>query len=118
VDHYLVSARPVNDNFYQSRVFVPGGSTSVTVNTVNNLNIPAGTAFYISVAAVDAQGHESLFAYPEYRCTRCTTSLRSTRWLAQCDGGELRGVFRSNVGWVKPINRRFYGRVNYSVIGK
>ena len=24
--------------------------------------------FYISVAAVDAAGHESLFAYPEYRC--------------------------------------------------
>jgi hypothetical protein len=27
-----------------------------------------GGAFYISVAAVDAEGHESLFAYPETRC--------------------------------------------------
>ena len=25
-------------------------------------------AFFVSVAAVDAEGHESLFAYPEYRC--------------------------------------------------
>jgi hypothetical protein len=28
---------------------------------------PAG-AYFLSVAAVDATGHESLFAYPEYRC--------------------------------------------------
>jgi hypothetical protein len=26
------------------------------------------TPYFVSVAAVDAAGHESLFAYPEYRC--------------------------------------------------
>jgi hypothetical protein len=33
-----------------------------------DLGIGGASAFFVSVAAVDAQGHESLFAYPEYRC--------------------------------------------------
>jgi hypothetical protein len=32
------------------------------------LGLAAGESFFISVAAVDAKGHESLFAYPEFRC--------------------------------------------------
>jgi hypothetical protein len=31
--------------------------------------LPTETSFYISVAAVDAVGHESLYAYSEWRCT-------------------------------------------------
>ena len=33
-----------------------------------DLGIAGQSAYFVSVAAVDAQGHESLFAYPEYRC--------------------------------------------------
>jgi hypothetical protein len=66
VDHYVIAARPVTENFYHSRVVVPlGASHSVSAA---DLGLAAGAAFYISVAAVDAGGHESLFAYPEYRC--------------------------------------------------
>jgi acetylornithine deacetylase/succinyl-diaminopimelate desuccinylase-like protein len=66
VDHYVIAARPVTENFYHTRVTVPKGSLSHSV-TASDLGL-AGGAFYISVAAVDAGGHESLFAYPEYRC--------------------------------------------------
>jgi acetylornithine deacetylase/succinyl-diaminopimelate desuccinylase-like protein len=66
---YVIAARPVTSNFYQSRFSVTAPASSATVRIVEDLNIPAGTAFYVSVAAVDAFGHESLFAYPEYRCT-------------------------------------------------
>jgi hypothetical protein len=36
--------------------------------TAAELGVSGSAIFYISVAAVDAVGHESLFAYPEYRC--------------------------------------------------
>jgi acetylornithine deacetylase/succinyl-diaminopimelate desuccinylase-like protein len=66
VDHYVIAARPVTENFYHSRVVVASG-TSHSVSAAD-LGLAAGAAFYLSVAAVDAAGHESLFAYPEYRC--------------------------------------------------
>jgi hypothetical protein len=65
VDHYVVAARPVTANFYGSRVSVSGTSAGVTAAA---LGVPAGSPFFVSVAAVDAAGHESLFAYPEFRC--------------------------------------------------
>jgi hypothetical protein len=68
VDHYVVAARPASENFYHSRVVVPASKTSQAV-TAADLGITAGQVFYVSVAAVDARGHESTFAYPEYRCT-------------------------------------------------
>src|SRR5262249_9324494 len=68
VDHYVVAARPVSANFYVNRIAVPASATSATV-TAGDLGIAAGTSFFISVAAVGAAGHESLFAYPEYRCS-------------------------------------------------
>ena len=71
VDHYVIAARPSTENFYRTRVVVPAGTTSRTV-TAAELGITGSAIFYLSVAAVDAVGHESLFAYPEYRCT--TTS--------------------------------------------
>jgi acetylornithine deacetylase/succinyl-diaminopimelate desuccinylase-like protein len=67
VDHYVVAARATSENFYHARVVVPQSATQATV-TPDALGIPGAPAFFVSVAAVDAPGHESLFAYPEYRC--------------------------------------------------
>jgi Peptidase family M28/Fibronectin type III domain len=68
VDHYVISGRTATENLYRTRTVVSGDQTSATVNVFNDLGIPAATAYYVSVAAVDAAGHESLYAYPEYRC--------------------------------------------------
>jgi len=68
IDHYVIAARPITSNFYTKRIVVSGSATSATVSS-STLDIPSGTSFFISVAAVDADGHESLFAYPEYRCS-------------------------------------------------
>ena len=73
-DHYVISARPVTENLYRTRVVVPDSVSSATVSVLEDLGIPAGTSYYVSVAAVDAAGHESLYAYPEYRCS--STSCR------------------------------------------
>jgi hypothetical protein len=63
----VVAGRATTENFYHSRVIAPKTATSATV-TPAALGIAGAPAFFLSVAAVDAQGHESLFAYPEYRC--------------------------------------------------
>jgi len=76
VDHYVVAARPVSANFYVNRIAVPPSATSTTV-TAADLGIGAGTSFFISVAAVDAAGHESLFAYPEYRCSSTVCEIQA-----------------------------------------
>jgi hypothetical protein len=68
VDHYVIAARPITSNVYAKRIVVSGSATSATISP-SDLGIPSGTSFFISVAAVDADGHESLFAYPEYRCS-------------------------------------------------
>jgi Peptidase family M28 len=68
VDHYVVAARPSSENFHHTRVVVPASKTSQAV-TASDLGITAGQVFYLSVAAVDAAGHESTFSYPEYRCS-------------------------------------------------
>ena len=47
--------------------------TSATADVFQDLGIPAATAYYVSIAAVDAAGHESLYAYPEYRCDSTNT---------------------------------------------
>ncbi len=64
----MIAARPTTENFYRSRVVVPATKTSQPV-TAADLGLSAGVPFYVSVASIDAQGHESLFAYPELRCT-------------------------------------------------
>src|SRR5207248_4917480 len=68
VDHYVISARPYTENFYRTRVFASAASTSATVEVTQDLGIPSGTRYYLSIAAVDATVHESLYAYREYRC--------------------------------------------------
>jgi hypothetical protein len=69
VDHYVISARRITENFYRTRVPVPAAETAARVAVLEDLGIPIGSSYYISVAAVDAAGHESLYAYPEYRCS-------------------------------------------------
>jgi hypothetical protein len=66
--HYVISARTFAENLYRTRMVVPRNLTSATVDVFQDLGIPPATAYYVSVAAVDAAGHESLYAYPEYRC--------------------------------------------------
>jgi hypothetical protein len=75
VDHYVISARTSAENLYRTRAVVSGDPTSATVDVFQRLGIPPATAYYVSIAAVDAAGHESLYAYPEYRCdskNRCS----------------------------------------------
>jgi hypothetical protein len=68
VDHYVISARPSNENFYRTRLAIAGDATTAKVRIQTGLEIPNGVAFFLSIAAVGAAGHESLYAYPEYRC--------------------------------------------------
>ena len=75
VDHYLIAARPTSENFYRARVRVPAGTTSREV-TAAELGVDARSAFFVSVAAVDAAGHESLFSYPEHRCESGACSVQ------------------------------------------
>jgi hypothetical protein len=67
VDHYVLAARPTTENFYHARVSVPG-ATLTKIIAPADLGMADTPAFFVSVAAVDAAGHESLFAYPEWRC--------------------------------------------------
>jgi hypothetical protein len=74
IDHFVIAARATTENFYRRRVTVSAGATSRTV-TPAELGLTAGQAFLMSVAAVDAKGHESLFAYPEFRCAGSSCAL-------------------------------------------
>ena len=73
VDHYVISARTSAENFYRVRMVISGDVTWATADVFQDLGIPPATAYYISIAAVDAAGHESLYAYPEYRCDSTNT---------------------------------------------
>ena len=79
VDHYVLAGRAVAENFYHARVSTAKTTTSKSVLAAD-LGIAGASAFFVSVAAVDAQGHESLFAYPEYRCdaSSCVVQPGST----------------------------------------
>jgi hypothetical protein len=76
VEQYVISARGIAENLYRTRVVVPADAVSATLSLIDDLGISSGSA-YISVAAVDAAGHESLYAYPEYRCTSRSCSVPS-----------------------------------------
>jgi hypothetical protein len=66
VDHFVAAARPVTSNFYRKRIIVTHDTHRVI--TPAELGLKAGDSFFVSVASVDALGHESLFAYSEVRC--------------------------------------------------
>jgi hypothetical protein len=67
VDHFVVAARSVNENFYRQRVTISHHDEHHVISP-QDLGFNPGDSFFVSVAAVDKQGHESLFAYPEIRC--------------------------------------------------
>jgi len=66
VNKFVVAARLTTSNFH-NKDRVPVVGTSATV-TPKQLGIHEGESFFISISAVDDVGHESLFAWPEYRC--------------------------------------------------
>jgi hypothetical protein len=64
VDHYVMAARSVSENFYRQRLIVANGDLA----SAQALGLGSGSSFFVSITAVDKLGHESLFAYPELRC--------------------------------------------------
>jgi hypothetical protein len=75
-NHFVVAARSVNENFYRRRVTVSRDSEDQVISP-QALGLNSGESFFVSVSAVDAQGHESLFAYPEVRCDSTSCAIPS-----------------------------------------
>jgi hypothetical protein len=65
--HYEVAARPVGETYYRIRIEVAAEKTAFE-GSAADFGILTTEPIYVSVAGVDAAGHESLFAYPEVRC--------------------------------------------------
>ena len=76
VDHFVVAARSVDENFYRQRVAI-AHHTEDQVISPQALGLHPGDSFFVSVSAVDGQGHESLFAYPEVRCDSTSCAIPS-----------------------------------------
>src|SRR5207244_4467609 len=51
--------------------------TAMPRESPRTLGLNHGDIFFVSVSAVDAQGHESLFAYPEVRCDSAGCAIPS-----------------------------------------
>ena len=66
VDHFVVAARSVSENFYRKRIIVSEGDGQLI--SPQELGLNPGDSFFVSVSTVDGAGHESLFAWPEVRC--------------------------------------------------
>ena len=81
VDHFVVAARSVSENFYRQRVVVDEGDNQVISPQALGLN--PGDSFFVSVATVDSNGHESLFAWPEVRCDSASCAIPSYATPAQ-----------------------------------
>ena len=73
-DHYVVAARPVGELYYRKRIPVAASETSREIEPLEFGILPV-EPFFVSVAAVDSAGHESLFAYPEIRCDGKTCAV-------------------------------------------
>jgi hypothetical protein len=74
VDHFAVAARSVNENFYRQRIAISDPDKNQVISP-QTLGFNPGDSFFISVAAVDQNGHESLFAYPEVRCDSTSCAI-------------------------------------------
>jgi hypothetical protein len=71
VDHFVVAARSVNENFYRQRIVLFDDDREDDHHRVISpqaLGFNPGDSFFVSVASVSRRGHESLFAWPEVRC--------------------------------------------------
>jgi hypothetical protein len=64
---YVLAVRPIGEPYYRLRL--PGKEAALDA-AVKDFGIVPEEPFFASVAAVDAAGHESLFAYPEIRCEK------------------------------------------------
>jgi hypothetical protein len=64
VNHFVVAPRSVVEDFSRRRVTASDGDSF----SLQSLGFNPGDSFFISVAAANRQGHESLVAYPEVRC--------------------------------------------------
>jgi len=67
IDHFVLVARTIDEDLHSVRLRVPSTSNTLTLPS-SVLGFEPGKAFYLSIAAVDAAGHESIYAYPEVRC--------------------------------------------------
>jgi hypothetical protein len=74
VDDFVVAARSVNENFYRQRITLKHGDKKQLIMP-QDLGLNPCDGFFISVAAVGKQGHESLFAYPEVRCDSTSCAI-------------------------------------------
>jgi hypothetical protein len=75
VNHFVVAARSVNENFYRQRITVSEGDSQLIPPQALGLN--PGDSFFVSVSTVDSAGHESLFAWPEVRCDSSACAIPS-----------------------------------------
>jgi len=75
IDHFVVAARSVSENFYRLRVIANEGDDHVI--STQTLGLNPGDSFFVSVATVDSNGHESLFAWPEVRCDSSSCAIPS-----------------------------------------
>jgi hypothetical protein len=82
-DHFVVAARSVSENFYRQRVTISHHDKHQVISP-QTLGFNPGDSFFVSVASVDKQGHESLFAYPEIRCdsNSCVTPPHANNFKA------------------------------------
>ena len=65
-DAYVIGVRSEKENLYRLRLdALPGATTFALDETALGLG---AAPYWVSVAALDRDGHESLFAYPELRC--------------------------------------------------
>jgi peptidase M28-like protein len=76
IDHFVVAARSVDENFYRRRIAISELSEDQLISP-QDLGLNPGDSFFVSVSAVDEQGHESLFAYPEVRCDSTSCAIPS-----------------------------------------
>jgi hypothetical protein len=76
VDHFVVAARSVDENFYRQRIAIARRNEDQVISP-QALGLNPGDSFFVSVSAVDGQGHESLFAYPEVRCDSTSCAIPS-----------------------------------------
>jgi hypothetical protein len=69
VASYVVRMRLSSETLYRPTVATAtADARSISIRQLD-LGIPDQESFFVSVAAVDAEGHESPFASPEVRCT-------------------------------------------------
>jgi len=89
VEKFIVAARGKDENLYRARVRVEGTNAFVTPQ---QLKMAPGEIFFISVAAQGDGNHESLFAYPEFRCdaTKCEIPANALRITCSDPGIALR----------------------------